>query len=110
MSKKFIETNFSIYEPGNFSIKFPNGYRLSIGIGDFHYCDARNIQGRNEGQIARANTCEIAIISPKGKLTDICEHDQVIGHVTPAQLVKVIELMSDPNFTPSTSVYDTIRI
>ena len=85
-----------------FQMNFDNGYGLSIAWGPMHYCDNRSLGGFNlemfdKSLPAESKTCEVACYDLEtNKIISLDdEGDQVLGWIDPAELVKVINEVSN---------------
>lgn len=83
---------FSISDNFRFGMLFANGWRLSLGIGEGHYCISKPLD-RNTGYIAK--DCEIAIFDSEEQMVTFKSGDQVLSHVTPEKLVEVIQWIAN---------------
>ena len=108
MAEAKFEPHFAL-EPSamnqGFLMSFANGYTVSIRWGCFNYCDNRELEWNgapvNNINVSRESaTAEIAAMRPDGswyvppEMADLFEHDVVAGRVTPDQVAKFIQVVS----------------
>ena len=75
-----------------FSIKFSNGYTLSVKFGSMNYCAARKCAPYTSPDMCR--DAEIAVIRPDGEFHSLDNSDDVMGWVTPDKLAELIPMIA----------------
>jgi hypothetical protein len=93
-----MKKNFHITNSKGFSIKFPNGYRVSVQFGPQNYCEnrAKSISQEDAGRMG-SNTAEVAVIDKYGKFIvfpGAASGDVVGGNLTPLEVVDVLNWTS----------------
>jgi len=80
-----------------FKVTFPNGYTVSIGTGQMHYCENYTNCGPMVDYARESKDCEIAVIRDEDgeKWSDryVLSND-VEGYITPLQFSRVIAYVS----------------
>ena len=94
-----------------FSITFKNNITVSVQFGEHHYCDNRNVgmTSYEKHDIPtnryQSTTAEVAVFDDQGNwltkdyvkdsnLSEIYDGDDVIGHVKPDDVAKIIDWAS----------------
>jgi len=77
-----------------FHITLSNGWLLSVQWGPYNYCQRGSNYKRYGDDTNTSADAEIAIWNiERTEMIMLSEHDQVLGHVTPDQLVRILSLM-----------------
>ena len=97
------EKSFLVCNNGLFQFDFPNGYRISVGIGANHYCDNRDLSDealKDYGCLLRplqrisSDNCEVAFFNKDGNFAmgwpGQCEGDQVGARISVDKFHKII--------------------
>ena len=83
---------FQINPNSGFSIKFPNGFSVSVQFGQFNYCSVRHLRP-TEGQHVRSPDAEVAVIAPEGGFVPL-DGDDVAGWIDPSRVAALIARVS----------------
>jgi hypothetical protein len=81
---------FNITNSKGFQITFANGYTVSVQFGYGNYCENR--YGKNGAESANAEVA--AFKSHGGEWVRLGEHDNVIGHQTPDQVLGIMAMIA----------------
>ena len=78
-----------------FKVTFPNGYTVSIGTGQMHYCENYTNCGPMVDGVRESRDCEIAVIRDEdGEKSKYVLSNDVEGYITPLQFSRVIAYVS----------------
>lgn len=90
---------FSIFAGKGFSLKFDNGYMLSVQFGPGNYCAKRNANFDEPGEVAanyeswRSGDAEVAVIRPDGSFVPLEGGNEVQGWVSVERVADLIQLV-----------------
>ena len=88
-----------------FTMKFENGYKISVQFGSINYCSNKHLVRSNQHSLNSCANCETAIFKPNGKFLKY-KGDDVQGFQTTnevAETIAYIQTLQANNYARVTS-------
>lgn len=95
---------FRICQAKGFQVQFDNGYTVSVQFGPSNYCDNYDMDWKDVGDFVESANAEIAIIKPDNGGFELLIDDDVAGHVTPDQIAKIMQYVSQDRIAAAVNV------
>ena len=87
-----------------FWMTFANGYRISVQFGYGNYCDNQDWSGETWDAVPdywESPNAEVAVFNPSGEFVDLHDYDQVIGHQSPEEVLRIMTWAANQGMVPT---------